>query len=82
MAKDEAATEASRILKAELARRGITYKVLARLLAAQGEEENDVQLKTKVNRGTFSFAFFIKVMRAIGASNIDLAALVAPGAKD
>lgn len=60
--------EASRIVKAELARKGITYKELAKLVPG----ETYVQLKTKINRGSFSAAFFIKVMRAIGAEYVDL----------
>lgn len=62
--------EASRIVKAELARKGITYKELAKLVPG----ETYVQLKTKINRGSFSAAFFIKVMRAIGAEYVDLRA--------
>ena len=62
--------EASRIVKAELARQGITYKELAKLVPG----ETYVQLKTKINRGSFSAAFFIKVMRAIGVEYVDLRA--------
>ena len=60
--------DASRILKAELARRDISYKALARLVP----DENYVQLKTKINRGSFSAGFFIKVLRAIGANVVDV----------
>jgi hypothetical protein len=61
-------TEARRIVKAELARRGVNYKQLAKLLP----DESYVQLKTKINRGSFSAAFFITVMRAIGAQYVDI----------
>lgn len=67
--------EASRILKAELARRDISYKELARLLP----DENYVQLKTKINRGSFSAGFFIKVLRAIGAMHVDITEKTQPG---
>lgn len=60
--------EASRILRAELVRRGISYKDLARLVP----DENYVQLKTKIARGSFSAGFFIKVLRAIGATEINI----------
>lgn len=63
--------EASRILKAELARRDIGYKELERLIP----DENYTQLKTKINRGSFSAGFFIKVLRAIGANDIDVGKL-------
>lgn len=66
--------EASRILKAELARRDIGYKELARLVS----DENYVQLKTKINRGSFSAGFFIKVLRAIGATDVDISAKRVP----
>lgn len=55
--------EASGILKAELARRGIDYQGLARLLG----DESAQQLRTKINRGSFSFGFVIRVMRALNA---------------
>lgn len=67
--------EASRILKAELARRDIGYKELARLVP----DENYVQLKTKINRGSFSAGFFIKVLRAIGSVEIDISEKSQPG---
>jgi len=66
--------EASRILKAELARRDIGYKDLARLVP----DENYVQLKTKINRGSFSAGFLIKVLRAIGATEVDISEKRAP----
>jgi hypothetical protein len=66
--------EARRILKAELARRGIGYKELERLVP----DENYVQLKTKINRGSFSAGFFIKVLRAIGANEIDVGRIAPP----
>jgi hypothetical protein len=66
--KSEDYAEASRILKAELVRRDMTYKGLANLLT----DENYVQLKTKINRGSFSAAFFIKVLRAMGATDVDI----------
>jgi hypothetical protein len=67
---DEYYTEASRILKAELVRRGISYKELAVILGDEGY----VQLKTKINRGSFSAGFLIKVLRAIGAPDLDVSA--------
>ena len=55
-------------MKAELARRGVSYKELADLLG----DESYAQIKTKVNRGSFSAAFFIRVLRAIGAHDLDI----------
>jgi len=74
---DEYYEEASRILKAELARRDISYQTLADLLG----DETYGQLKSKINRGSFSVGFFIKVMRAIGAEQIDLRQVAGPRRK-
>jgi hypothetical protein len=74
MTRDELYPEASRIVKAELVRRDVSYKDLARLLG----DESYLQLKTKINRGSFSAGFFIKVMRAIGADHVDLSRREAP----
>jgi hypothetical protein len=71
---DEYYSEASRILKAELVRRDISYQALADLLG----DETYGQLKTKINRGSFSAGFFIKVMRAIGVEQVDLRRLLVP----
>jgi hypothetical protein len=74
IAIEEYYAEASRILKAELVRRGLSYKDLAQLLG----DESYVQLKTKINRGSFSAGFLIKVLRAIGAPEIDVSSRPAP----
>ena len=71
------AEEARRILKAEMARRDITFKQLAQALAADGDEEVEAvqTLINKINRGRFSFAFFIRASRAIGVDAVSLAPL-------
>jgi Domain of unknown function (DUF6471) len=53
------------VLKAELARRGITYKDLAERLGALGVRDNERNIANKVSRGTFTTAFFFQVMDAI-----------------
>jgi Domain of unknown function (DUF6471) len=77
MLVDDYYSEASRILKAELARRDITYQALVDLLG----DETYGQVKAKINRGSFSTGFFIKVMRAIGAEHVDLRPVTLPKAK-
>lgn len=64
--------EARRVLRAELARRDITYKRLVQLLETQDVIETDRAIANKLSRGTFSFAFFLQCMKAIGASTISL----------
>lgn len=65
-ATDEWHAEARRILRIELVRREMTYKMLARQLEAIGVEESDRAIAAKVSRGTFSFAFFLQCMQAMG----------------
>ncbi|MDN3919402.1 DUF6471 domain-containing protein [Roseateles violae] len=71
------AEEAKRILKAEMVRRGFSFKRLAAVLATQddGPTESTQTLINKVNRGRFSFAFFIRVCRAMGMKTVDIAPL-------
>lgn len=70
--KTEPENEAYKILRDELIRREISYKNLARLLESYGVVQNDIQLKTKITRGKFSFQFFLLVMRAIDATTVIL----------
>ena len=71
---DPNADEARRLLRAEMLRRGYSFKRLAEALSATGPESADsVQsLINKVNRGRFSFAFFMRASRAMGMTTLDL----------
>lgn len=62
--------EAKRILKAELARSGIRYKVLASRLESLGVEDNESAIASRISRGKFSFAFFLQCMRALGVDEV------------
>jgi len=64
--------QARTILKAELVRKGIGYKRLAELLAEIGVEETPSAITNKMSRGTFSFAFFLQCMRAIGRAHVEI----------
>lgn len=68
---EELAQEATRILRSHLVRRGLDYKTLANVLGEEGERV----LANKVNRGRFTFAFFIRVMRALGEECVNVAPL-------
>jgi hypothetical protein len=57
---------ATHALKAELIRRGITYDQLQEKLAQLGVEGTANSINVKINRGTFSFIFFLQTMKAIG----------------
>jgi hypothetical protein len=58
------------ILKAELARRGITYAQLVGKLAEIGVHENEPNLRNKISRGKFTAVFLVQCLAAIGASSI------------
>jgi hypothetical protein len=53
------------VLKAELARRGITYRELAARLGALGITDNERNIANKVSRGTFTAAFLMSCLDAI-----------------
>lgn len=60
-------------MKAEMARHGVSYKELALLMGAEsGEDESPTALITRINRGTFSMAFFLEAVVAMGTKTIDL----------
>lgn len=67
------AREAKGILRAELERRGVTYKKLARLMLDVQIHETERSLANKISRGSFSFVFFLQVMRVLGVSSVSLA---------
>lgn len=74
------AREATLILRAEMARRGFSYKTLAEAMSRQaGEPKESTQaLTNKVNRGRFSFAFLLRACRAMGVVRVDLSSLPGP----
>lgn len=63
---------ASSILKAELARADIGYEELTKRLAKIGVDETYKAVAAKINRGSFTFAFFAQCMEALGVNNIRL----------
>lgn len=60
---------AKRILKAEMQRRGVTYKELAEALRARGAgvSANEANIRNQINRGGFSAGFFIECCLAMGS---------------
>lgn len=49
-----------------MAREHVSYKQLGVRLETLGLDENAAQLRTKINRGTFSFVFFLQCLAALG----------------
>jgi hypothetical protein len=64
--------QAKGLIRAELARRQLSYKDLADKLAALGVKETERNLSNKINRGSFTAVFFLQVMEAIGVKNLPL----------
>jgi hypothetical protein len=64
--------EARNLLRAELVRRGVTYKQLARLLPAVGRYETEDFITSKMARGKFQLAFFLQCMWAIGSKTLHI----------
>jgi predicted amino acid-binding ACT domain protein len=61
---------ATRLLRVEMQRSGVGFKELSRKLAELGIEVQGPQLSNKVNRGVFSFVFFLQCMRALDTDYI------------
>lgn len=51
--------KARQIVKSEMAKRDLNYIKLAKLMNLKGYKETQDTLRTKINRGTFSFYFFL-----------------------
>ncbi|MBI4183973.1 MAG: hypothetical protein HY521_08265 [Proteobacteria bacterium] len=60
------------ILKAELKRRGVSYKDLAARLEAMGIHETERNINNKISRGGFTAAFFVQCLVAIGCKALHL----------
>jgi hypothetical protein len=71
----EWALRASRYLKAELKRAGVTYAELAKRLNEHGMEETEGSVGAKLARGTFSVTFFLAVLTVLGIAAVALADL-------
>lgn len=63
---------ATNLLKSQMALSGVNYGELIQRMAAIGVDENYKGIANKINRGTFSFVFFIQCMKALGVNEIRL----------
>lgn len=62
--------EARNLLKGLMARHGVGFKALSRALEPLGIDETPKALSNRINRGTFSFAFFLQCMRALDIDTV------------
>ena len=60
------------ILKAELKRRHMSYRDLSEKLEAIGVHDSERNITNKVNRGSFSAAFFVQCLESMGCHTIRL----------
>lgn len=63
---------AANLLKAELKQKGVTYSQFVERLVAIGVDEKEVNVRNKFSRGTFTAAFLIQCLSAIGSSQLRL----------
>ncbi len=71
-AEQELRQRASRFIKAEMKRAGVTYEQLIERLATIGLHETKASIANMLTRGTFPATFFIAAMRVLGRDNINL----------
>ena len=64
--------EAKRVLRAELVRKDIGYKQLVTLLEGIGVTETERSIANKMSRGSFSFAFYLQCMKALGRTSVQI----------
>ncbi len=60
------------ILKAELKRRSLSYRDLANKLEGIGVHDSERNITNKINRGTFTAAFFLQCLVVIGCQTLRL----------
>ncbi len=58
------------LLKAELARRGVTYEQLAEKLKDVGVSETPASIANKISRGRFTAVFMVQCLDAIGCDAV------------
>ena len=63
--------EARFILLNEINKQDMDFKELARALESVDLDESPKVLSNKINRGTFSFIFFLQCMRALKVSTVN-----------
>jgi len=62
----------SGLLRAEVARRNLSYRELVERLAAIGVKESESNIANKLNRGTFTAAFLVQCLDAMGCRTLRL----------
>jgi hypothetical protein len=61
---------ATKILRAEMAKRNLTYEEMVNNLREMGVDINVGNLRVRVSQGAFSAALLIQCLRAMGVKNL------------
>lgn len=72
---------AKMVIRAEMARRDMTYADLAAALDKIGVQQTEFNVRNKIGRGTFSAPFFLQCLNAMGAESIDLKSIGLSGSR-
>lgn len=64
--------KAANLLKSELKKHGLKYADLVQKLAEIGVEEKEVNIRNKLSRGTFTAAYLLQCLEAIGCKTLRL----------
>jgi hypothetical protein len=64
--------KAKGLLRAEMARKGVTYAQLVEALSAVGVDDNERNLRNKVSRGKFTAGFFLQCLTALKTDTLHL----------
>jgi 3-mercaptopyruvate sulfurtransferase SseA len=70
--EDEWAGLVKGLLRAEMARRSMTYDQLVERLAELGVRDTAVNVRNKVSRGGFSAVFLVQCLKAMGVRSLSL----------
>lgn len=62
----------TKIIKVELAKRGVDYPTLVKKLHEINIDISVEDLRGRMSRGTFSAALFVQCLRALGVSNLPI----------
>jgi hypothetical protein len=72
MAEADWNAKAANLLKSELKRHGLKYGDLVEKLAGIGVEEKEVNVRNKLSRGSFTAAYLLQCLEAIGVREVRL----------
>lgn len=64
--------KAANLLKSELKRSGLKYGDLVEKLAEIGVDEKEVNVRNKLSRGSFTAAYLLQCLEAIGVREVRL----------